>query len=351
MEKVWFGLGQEFARLGHEVVHISRQCDDLPKQEHIAGVLHRRVSGFDTPASLLKLKWYDLLYTRRAAKVVPRSDVVVTNTFWSPLILSPRNHGPIWVHVQRYPKRQMALYRRAAQLQTVSSVIARAIIAQAPGMADRVSVIPNPLPPVAPLAAEVRRNASMLLFVGRLHPEKGVELLLRAFVELRKLVPSARLRLVGPSEARFGGGGDDFLAHLKNLAAMAGDAVEFVGPVFDESALSAHFSSAAVFVYPSLAGRGEASPVAPLEALARGLPVVVSDLECFADYLPAEAPYAHRFAHESPDACSHLVAALAPLLNRPNHEHAAAAAARAQEFSLPKIAARYLDGFSSLAHP
>ena len=33
VEKVWFGLGREFARLGHTVTHVSRRCDDLPAED------------------------------------------------------------------------------------------------------------------------------------------------------------------------------------------------------------------------------------------------------------------------------------------------------------------------------
>ena len=55
VEKVWFALGQEFVRRGHQVTHISRSHPDLPEREEIAGVQHRRVArlrtaGFDREA-------------------------------------------------------------------------------------------------------------------------------------------------------------------------------------------------------------------------------------------------------------------------------------------------------------
>src|SRR5258708_3909294 len=71
VEKIWFALGKEFASRGHQVIHISRQHEMLKKDEVIDGVHHIRIPGFDTPHSLIKLKWYDLLYSRRAVKMIP----------------------------------------------------------------------------------------------------------------------------------------------------------------------------------------------------------------------------------------------------------------------------------------
>jgi glycosyltransferase involved in cell wall biosynthesis len=350
VEKIWFGLGQEFARLGHEVLHVSRLCDGLPPEEIIAGVKHRRVRGYDAPRSLMHLKWCDYLYSRRVRAILPRADVVVTNTFWTPMLLRPERHGRIWVHVQRYPKGQMKYYNRATRLQTVSSVIARAMLDQTPELKPRVMVIPNPLPTVVPPPNPVVKNPQLVLFVGRVHPEKGIALLIEAMITLRQQRPGVRLRVIGPWEERFGGGGVDFVMKLRALAAPLGNAIEFVGPVFDEATLSAHYEEAAAFVYPSLAAKGEASPVAPLEALAHGLPVVVSDLECFNDYLPSPASYAHRFNHNAVSAPSRLAGTLESILNQPGTWPAVgeAARARAAEFSMERIARQYLDAFHVL---
>jgi glycosyltransferase involved in cell wall biosynthesis len=350
VEKVWFGLGQEFARLGHQVLHVSRLCDGLPPEEIIAGVQHRRVRGYDAPKSLMHLKWCDYLYSRRVAAMLPRADVVVTNTFWTPMLLRPERHGRIWVHVQRYPRGQMKYYRRAARLQTVSGVIARAMVEQTPELKPRVMVIPNPLPNVAPPPELVVKDPSLVLFVGRVHPEKGIGLLIEAMIALRQQRPGVKLRMIGPWEERFGGGGVDFLMELRGLAAPLGKGIEFVGPVFDEAKLSAHYEEAAAFVYPSLAAKGEASPVAPLEALAHGLPVVVSDLECFNDYLPAKASYAHRFNHNAVSAPARLAGVLEKILGQPETWPTVAteAKARAEEFSMERIARQYLDGFHRL---
>lgn len=350
VEKVWLGLGREFARQGHEVVHISRLCDGLSADEVVDGVRHRRVRGSDTPNSLLVLKWRDLLYTRRVAKILPRSDIVVTNTFWAPMVFKPERHGHLWVHVQRYPKGQMKHYRRATRLQTVSGVIAKAIKTQAPDLAKRVMVIPNPLPGIDGAMKPVTRDPNLVLYVGRIHPEKGIDLLIQAMIVLRQQRPEARLRIVGPWEAKYGGGGAEYGQKLRVHAAPLGRSVEFTGAVFSETELAAHYEEAAAFVYPSLAAKGEASPVAPLEALSHGLPVVVSDLECFDDTLPKNTIYAHRFNHEALTAPARLAGILERILTQTENwpEVSAAARARAAEFSMERIAQKYLEGFNTV---
>src|SRR4051812_34933818 len=126
VEKIWFDLAQEFARRGHEIVQISRAVPQLPGAEMIGGVRHVRIAGFETPRSLWKLKLLDLVYSIRALRVLPRSDVTITNTFWLPIFL--RN---AYVHVARYPKGQMKLYSRAVRLQAPSQAVGSAISSEA----------------------------------------------------------------------------------------------------------------------------------------------------------------------------------------------------------------------------
>src|SRR5438067_324376 len=127
VEKMWFVLAEEFAHRGHEVVMISRRTPSLSVEETITGVRHIRVNGFDSPRSGLWLKFLDLIYTIRTIKVLPKADIVVTNTFWLPIFLRNQKRGKNYVHVARYPKGQMRFYGRVARLQAPSEAIARAI--------------------------------------------------------------------------------------------------------------------------------------------------------------------------------------------------------------------------------
>src|SRR5947209_6241734 len=145
VEKVWFSLAPEFVRRGHEVVMISRKLPDLPREETIDGVKHLRVDGFDTPRSLVWLKFLDLIYSLRTMSILPNADILVTNTFWLPMLLRDPGRGKIYVHVGRNPKGQMRFYGRAARLQAPSRAIAERIVKEAPRLAAKVAMIPYPV--------------------------------------------------------------------------------------------------------------------------------------------------------------------------------------------------------------
>lgn len=358
VEKIWQALGQEFVRQGHQVTHISRAYGDLPARETDAdGVEHRRVRGFDTPLSLAWLKWLDLVYSLRVLRVLPPSDILVTNTFWMPLVCRKADRGKIYVHVARFPRWQMRWYTRAARLQTLTPTLKRAIIARAPAMAARVSVVANPrLANVSveadALDALAAARERVFLYVGRVHPEKGIGLLLEAF---RRFCADAgtendwRLRIVGPWETSLGGGGEEFRRQLDEIAGPVAGRVEWIGFVSDPAVLREHFSRASLFIYPSLAEEGEASPVAPLEAMSCGCPALVSAMDCFAGYLiPGETGF--TFDHHAADPVAELAGKLTRL-SASSPELARVGRAgwqKTADFSLDRIAAAYLADFQAV---
>lgn len=352
VEKVWLSLAAEFVRRGHEVVMISRAMAESPREETMEGVRHRRVRGFDTPRSLLWLKFLDLIYSVRILSVLPEADIVVTNTFWLPLLLRDPSRGRLYVHVARFPKGQMRFYGRAARLQAPSTAVVRAIIEQAPALASKTAVVPNPAPPsvtTSPPTAVATRE-KIILFVGRLHPEKGVHLLVAAFVAgARTVFADWRLMIVGPAEARLGGGGESYLASLKKAAQTASTQVTFTGPIFDPVELEGSFRAARLFVYPSLAERGESFGLAPLEAMTHGCAVLVSNLECFTDFVREEET-GFIFDHRAKDSAGALsqkmqeILADESLLGRVADE----GYRKSSEYSVPRVADRFLNDFHSV---
>src|SRR5688572_13113465 len=106
----------------------------------------------------------------------------------------------------------------------------------------------------------------VLLFVGRLSPEKNLALLIRALAKLTARFPFAELWLAGAGPQR---------QALEEVAARAGIArqVTFVGHLGNAD-LAERYRAADVFVLPSLF---ESKPMVCIEAMQFGKPLVVSD--------------------------------------------------------------------------
>ena len=354
VEKIWLALGQEFARRGHQVTHISRAYPGLATRETLNGVNHRRLSGFAAPASLLKLKILDLLYSLRVRLHLPAADILVTNTFWLPMLVRNTSNGKLYVHVARYPKGQLKFYAHAARLQTVSKPIAREMAAQAPALKAKIKVIPNlvSLADEASVVADsTQTRERVLLYAGRIHPEKGIELLLEAFALfcVRSTGEKWRLRLVGPWEHRQGGGGAGYQESLRSRYAELGERVEWVGPIFDTAGLADCYRQASLFVYPSLAERGETFGVAPLEAMSLGCPPLVSALECFQDFIE-DGVTGFIFDHRTPQPAKLLAEKIFTLTRDPVRlrEVASRASATARDYRPERVAEMFLEDFASL---
>jgi glycosyltransferase involved in cell wall biosynthesis len=353
VERVWGDLARHFARLGHHVVVLSRAWDGLPGRDDRDGVQTRRLTRFRQGRNVRIDILKDFAFSIRMLLACPRADVVVTNAFWLPALLAIcRPHaGRIAMNVQRVPKGQMWLYRRVDRLSAVSTAIAEAIVAQEPRLGPRVRVIPNPIdldffqpPPQRPLDTAGPRT---ILFTGRIHPEKGIHVLVAAHAILRRDFPGLRLRLVGPTAVHQGGGGEDY---VRTLRAAAGDAnVELLPPIYDRAALAAELQAATWYCYPTLAERGEAQPIAPMEAMATGLVPVVSDIPQFRDYI-TPGTTGEVFDHWAGDLAANLAAALRRLIEDPARtgRMSAEALRTARRFGYERVARDYISDFRCL---
>ena len=112
------------------------------------------------------------------------------------------------------------------------------------------------------------KEERVILYVGRIEPLKGIDILLRA-VPMLEYGQDLRVLVVGGNP-----GNDAELDRLKSLTAELGveNSVTFTGSV-PQSTLPTYYSAADVFVLPS---HSESFGLAPLEAMACGTPVVVS---------------------------------------------------------------------------
>jgi glycosyltransferase involved in cell wall biosynthesis len=314
-------------------------------------VRHVRVKGYDTPANGLHLKALDLLYSLRAFRTLPHADILISNTFWMPILAgwSQRRLGRNMVSVERMPKGQMRFYCRAACLRANSSAVHQAISREVPRLASRIRTIPNPLPFLPPPLLQAEREP-VILYCGRLHPEKGIELLIQAFAQAcTRGLSGWTLRLVGPADTAAGGGGQPWLDGLLAGPKAAGLPIEWLGPIYDQQQLLSHYKQAAIFVYPALAEQGETFGLAPLEAMACGAVPIVSALACFRDFI-TPGLNGLVFNHRASDSSELLATQILELASNPNQRAAIGQAALAvrQSHHPATIAADFLHCFEDL---
>ena len=157
-----------------------------------------------------------------------------------------------------------ALIRRgyaSADAVTVNSREAARAVADMGARA--VVVVPNPMPAVPEHAAEPETSRT-LLFVGRLTVQKAPDVLVDAFARVVPSQPEWRLVIVGQ-------GAERDAVRARAVAGGIAGRVDWHDHVAD---LAPVYAAAGAFVLPS---RFEGTPNALLEAMAAGLPVVVSD--------------------------------------------------------------------------
>ena len=351
--RMWDGLSEQFAVAGHEVIVVARRYPGQPLNELRKGVTYKRIGGASQSRSVYLDLVKDFLYAMTVLPRLRRTDILVINDFWLPVLagrLRP-NGGLIVVSANRFPKGQYRFYDRVARVIAASKAIEKAICEQTPKIAERVRCIPNPFDTctfVAPATGRADRSEKTILYVGRMHPEKGVDVLIRAFERTRIRHRSVRLRIVGPIAAAEGGGGEAYLDKLRQLA--NGLPVELCKPEFDVVRLANIYRDADLFCYPSTAEKGEALPVAPLEAMSTGLPVVVSNLECFFDFVE-DNKTGFQFDHRSSDPVITLAGKLDEALsNWPRMLVIGAAAQQSvQRFGFGPVAKQFLTDFETLA--
>ncbi|MCG8462337.1 MAG: glycosyltransferase family 4 protein [Holophagales bacterium] len=126
--------------------------------------------------------------------------------------------------------------------------------------------------PEVPDRSELPADQPVVLYVGRIRTRKAVAVLLHAFRTVLARYPAARLRIVGGGEQL-----DALRALLQKWQReepALGKSVEITGPLPREETWK-HYAEAEIYCLPSLY---EGFPLAILEAMAAGLPVVATDV-------------------------------------------------------------------------
>jgi len=165
------------------------------------------------------------------------------------------------------------LLKNAACFQAICESEIKAM--RAFGIRQPICLIPNGIEPLlstdeTPLTevvAERFRRKRTCLYVGRLHPIKGLDLLLRAWAELKRAAQDWQLIIAGRGDSTY-------CRELQQMIEELGisESVHMIGPIFDQQK-AAWLRLAELYVLPS---HSEGLAMAPLEAMAEGVPALIT---------------------------------------------------------------------------
>jgi poly(glycerol-phosphate) alpha-glucosyltransferase len=277
------GLATAMIANGEDIIVLSGRDDwseldrptwakSMPKLAMLSGVA-ADVSGHAVTKALLDAK-PDLVHVHGIWGVAARGTAAWMQQTNGHIVVSPHGMLDHWALRRSWWKKKLSqsiwegsLLRRAHFIHALNPAEAEAIVAG--GWGRPVVTIANGITlPSLPAPVQRPHGKRSLLFVGRLHPKKGVAPLIEAWAATPSAIREGWiLRIAGWDEV-------GLLASLQALAKklMIEDDVEFIGPVFGEEKETI-FRLASAFILPSFS---EGMPLAVLEAWSYGLPVFMT---------------------------------------------------------------------------
>jgi glycosyltransferase involved in cell wall biosynthesis len=290
------GMAQALLKRGHNITVLT--TDALSQTERYAGALDEILDGvrvvrvrnaslqlrkanLSTPRGFSAiaqelLTWADITHVHEFRTIENLQIAPLAARMSQPLILSP--HGTLTLSTGRSTAKatwDRLFSRRVAR--RLSAVIGltenelddvRVLWASLRLELPPLFVVPNGVnaeqfdrPPGGALFREAYGldDAVVCLFVGRLHPRKGIDVLIRAFQAAN--VPHTRLVIAGPDEGM-----------MTTIKPLLDERIILTGYLDSETRLAA-LAAADIFALPAT---GEGLSMASLEALAAGLPVILS---------------------------------------------------------------------------
>jgi glycogen(starch) synthase len=316
---------------GHELLVVTGRDDArLPAEAVFEGIPVRRFPLWSTldgrdPARLIELSRELATLTRAFRPDVVHLNGVRVGAFFhrrirrahpAPLLVTL--HGMEPAHFALPEGLLESTLRSADWVVACSSALLEETLAIWPELGVKSSVIENGLAQPSLRPAPLPFNPPLLLCLGRLAPEKGLDLALSAFARLADRRPGVRLLLAGDGPLR---------GQLEQQVSALGlqDRVELLGwvPPDDVPRL---INSATLLLMPS---REEALPLVAIEAAQMGRPVVAARV----GGLPEVVAHGSTGLLVQPDSPLALAAAVERVLDAPElaGRMGAAARRRAQE--------------------
>ena len=282
------GLCAALGRRGHDVTLLTGEGSLDPAAKRAASSV-RVVTARLGPYAIGN---YSAEFGRLCRELARESDVLHTHGLWlhpnfatsaagadlgKPVVISPRGMLAPWALEQRWILKRLIWtiaqkrYVARAALVHVTSLEEEKEVRQV-NVTTPIAVIPNgidldefPLQHFDALRAGGRER--VVLFLSRIHPKKGLDLLMDAWRMIAARHPEARMVIAGSGE-------QEYVDALRTSLAEKGmERVAYAGPLHGEEKLAA-IARAAVLALPS---RNENYGMVVAEALACGTPVLTTD--------------------------------------------------------------------------
>lgn len=296
-----YPLQEECLRQGHEswLLGLDADPEDLSGRRDIISL----------PSNFMSRFYYSPLYPVKAKALAPEVDSIHVHGLWvypnflagklaresgKPLVIHPHGMLEPWAMNRSRWKKNISRFlfeeknfKQARLWRALTDAEASQIRAVCPQA--NVVVIPNGIdatafePAVSPLIVTEKYphlfNKKWMLFMSRIHQKKGLDILIESWSKLHRHHPDWHLIIAGPDDGYAGALGELIDAHdLSERVTLTGMASgDFKRALLKNSQL---------FVLPSYS---EGFSMAVLEAMASGLPVLVSGNCNFPEVAASEA--------------------------------------------------------------
>lgn len=267
---------------------VPRLCRALADAHHVVQLISmkERITDIGLPSEQVYRSGGVVEVTRQIVQLAPLTDLLHAHSLWrltnvlpawvaqhsaKPYVVSPR--GTLSPAALRHSRVMKQLFSMLGQRRTLQ----RAALLHATsegeyedirrlGLTQPVAIIPNGVDIPELVEDDFASENRILLYVGRIHPIKGLELLLQCWRVLAPKNLKWVLRVVGPIDSQY----------AKNLKSAARTEhiprVEFVGELAG-NALLKEYQRAEALVLPSIS---ENFGMVVAESLANGIPVVAT---------------------------------------------------------------------------
>ena len=230
------------------------------------------VSQYRNASKLIKTEKIDLIH---AHWMIPQGllGAHLKRKYSIPLVVTIHGSDLFPLKSKAFRKMQKFVLENADEITVNSSVAKEELNSRFPALKTKINVIPMGID--TKLFSKNKRlekqykNVKIVLFVGRLNEQKGVEFLIQAMEKVNIEIPNSKLLVIGEG---------DYRKHLEKITHQIGisENVRFLGPM--QNKLPEYYSLADVLVLPAVTSRigTESFGLVLVEAMSCGTCVIGS---------------------------------------------------------------------------